>query len=158
VADENSILELSGLVPDRPKARLRWPENPDGLQVELAVREDFGIFDHAELERLRAELARLATKRAPTPDEKNRAADILDSLAERLVIGAPQEALDALPESAKEKVVESFFASFLSQEDSRALRLIREMNPETLTELGRLVNSSPDSSVSTAATPSSGGE
>lgn len=154
----DDTLTLSNLTPERPTANLAW-EKPDGelveLQVELAVREDFGVMEHAELERARMQYEILKAKGDDaTPAEKGRAEELLNKLARRLIIGGPDEAIPALHAGHKDTVVQRFF----SRSDAALLKTLQGLDERTLNELARLGNSSLDSSGSMAATQSSGGE
>lgn len=150
----DQTLELSALAPKRREVPLKWDDNPDGILVELAVRDDFGIFEHTELDRERVRFVGLKMKKDPTPAERATAKALLNQLARKLIIGGPDEAIAALPEGTKEQVVELFF----SESDSRLLSMLEKMEPETLAELSRLGNSALASSDSTEATPSNGDE
>ena len=151
------ILTLSTLHPTRPKVPLEW-QPPGGevehLEVELAVREDFGTFDHAELERKRMDLSMLMLKKDPTDAQRGTVKQLLNELARVLIIGGPDEAIRALPDAAKEDVVSRFF----SKSDSQLFGMLDKLDPATIQTLSRLGSSLPDSSGSTEAPPTSGDE
>jgi len=157
VADD-ATLSLSNLTPDRERIPMAW-RKPDGevieTEVELAVREDFGPLDHGELEhtRMRYELLKVKGDNA-TPAERGSAEDLLNKLAKRLIIGAPEGSIEDMHASHKDAVVQRFFA----RSDSALLKTLQGLDEKTLTELSRLGSSLHDSSGSTAATQSSGDE
>lgn len=150
----DDLLELSALTAERKQVPLRWPENPEGVMVELASRNDFGSFDHAELDRMRLEFAQLRLLKEPSEAQKNRAAQVLNDLVRRLIIGGPDEAIRALPDATKEDVAERFFGPG----DLRLLPMLQDLDEETMEKLVRLGMSSQDSKDSTEATPNAGDE
>lgn len=150
----DDLLELSSIAPKRKAVPLKWPENPEGEMVELAIPQDFGAVDHAELERDRIRMESLRMKKDLGPDLKGEIGMLLDRLARRLIIGGPDEAIKALPESTKLEVANRFF----SEQDSKLLRMAEGMDEETMQHLLRLGGFMPGSSDSTEATQSSGGE
>jgi hypothetical protein len=123
---------------------VRWPENPDGLIVELTVREDFGLLEYQRIARLADEADKLLEVDKPNSAQTKRITMILNELAGSLIRGAPPEAITQLPELVKKDVIDSFFA----KEQVRRL--------EAMGRAFNLGSSSPDSNGSTEATPSDG--
>lgn len=150
----DDILELSSIVPERKAVPLKWDANPEGVMVELAVSQDFGAIDLAELERDRIRMESLRVQKKTTKGEDREVKMLLDRITRRLIIGGPDKAVKALPDSVKLEVVNRFF----SEQDSRLLKIAEGMDEETMQTLLRLGGFSLDSKDSTGETPSSGGE
>lgn len=148
----DDILELNALAPERRTVPLKWPENPDGVMVELAVPSDFGTADHAQLERDRLRFQALRVREGLTPAEQNTMAALLDSLARRLIIGGPDEAVAALPASVKQEVADRFF----SPSESRLFDMVASMSAEQVEQLYRLGSSTQGAAGSTGDPPQSG--
>jgi hypothetical protein len=104
------ILELSALVPERPKARLRTEADPEGQIYELAAPADFGAVSLARVGRLISETEELwgAAKRSSAQDR--RLEKLLDQLASALVPEAPAESIAALPAFTKRALGVRFLA------------------------------------------------
>jgi hypothetical protein len=150
--EPQEILELSALAPERKQVPLKWPENPDGVMVELALPSDFGTADHAQLERDRIRFQALRVREDLSPAESNTMDALLDSMARRLIIGGPDEAVSALPSSVKQEVADRFFYP----SESKLLEVVANLPEDQLENLYRLASSSPGSAVSTEDRPRSG--
>lgn len=159
--DEQEILELSAIAPERRVLPLKWRESRPGAadvdmeeMVELAVPEDFGTIDHAELERDRIRSESLKHRDNLTASQRQEVEHLLDKLFRRLVIGGPDHALRQVPASTKQLVVDRFFAP----SESRLLGLIQTMPEDQILRLARLGGYTLDSSDFTEGTPNAGGE
>jgi hypothetical protein len=152
VDTEKDILELSALAPERKQVPLKWPENPDGVMVELALPSDFGTADHAQLERDRIKFQQLRVRENLSPAEANTMDVLLDSMARRLIIGGPDEAVAALPSAVKQEVADRFFYP----SESKLYDYVAQMPADQMERLYRLASSSPDSAGSTEDHPQSG--
>ena len=161
-SNEQGILELNAIAPERRRVPLKWrapgEQEPQEIMVELALPSDFGTIDHAELDRDRMSYELLRQEASLTEAQKDEAEFLLDKLVRRLVIGGPDEALKQLPTRTREAVVDDFFAGYTSPLLKLGMAVMEKADEATLARLVRLGQSSPGSSGSTAATPNSGAE
>lgn len=104
----NEILELSTIIPERPKANLKTPENPEGKSYELAVPEEFGAVALQEYGRLVNEMDDLWERKLTAP-QKVRLEKVLNALAVMLIPDAPLADLERLPAVTKRSLAIRFF-------------------------------------------------
>ena len=112
ISDEE-IIELSGIVPDRPKGRIRTME--DGAEkvteITLRVPQEFGA---AALHGLRLELEAadaLYTKKTKLdPTEEKQIERRFNQLAGRLIVGATPAEIATLPIQQRRGIGIRFFA------------------------------------------------
>ena len=104
----NEILELSTIVPERPTANLKTPDNPEGTNYTLAVPEEFGAVQLQRFGRLVNEMDTLWEKQLKPPQEK-RLEKVLNDLAAMLIPDAPRADLEELPATTKRTLAISFF-------------------------------------------------
>lgn len=103
------ILDLGGLAPERPLARIRTEANPEGDLYELLVPENLGAADLARLSRLFTDHDLLWEKARRTKAEDARLEGLLNRMAGTLVPDAPAEAVEALPALTKRGLAVRFF-------------------------------------------------
>jgi len=152
--DEQDILELSAIAPERRVLPLRWDEDGAAMEemVELAVPEDFGTIDHAELERDRIRMDSLRLRDNLTDEQRLEVSYLLGKLFRRLVIGGPDHALKLVPEATQQLVVDRFFAP----SQARLLAMLEQMDEAAILRLAQLGGFTPGSSGSTEATQNGG--
>lgn len=107
----DEILELSSLIPERPKACIKTDDDPGGTIYELAVPEDFGAAPLARISRCFAEHDKLWEKGRRTATEDKRLEKLLNDLAQRIIPDAPSSAIAALPALQKRMVAVRFFVA-----------------------------------------------
>jgi hypothetical protein len=146
----DEILELSALAPEHVKVTLRWEQpGEDGAPVqheqicELAERRDFGLLEFAHMSRMGEELDKIESSPKPSKAQEARYAKLIDELAAKLILGAPDAAIRQLPQVTKADVIQRFFVLATSERMEAVTRFL----PASLL---------PDSSDSTGATPEAG--
>lgn len=104
------VLELSALSNiDRPQARLKWDDCPEGELFDLLTPEDMNAIDMARLSRMFSDHDELWEKDSRTKAEDTKLVKLLDDLTAKLIIDAPAKAVKALPAVTKRGLAVRFF-------------------------------------------------
>lgn len=154
MSDEQNVLDLSAIAPERQKARLRTAKNPEGLRpdgtlYELRAPEEMSA---RELRSVGASISEMLTlwNSAKTKAEDAKIEKLLNGIACQVLHDAPVSAVRGLPAIVKRGVAMGFLArsSELAQES---------MGVETLMARALLLASSlHGSNGSTEETPEPG--
>lgn len=108
---EEQILELSALAPEREKARLRWPANPEGEVFELATPSDFGAVTLATMGRWITHAdALMSSEKALTAAQGKDLEKTLNKIAGKLILDAPADVIALLPAVDKRSLAMRFLA------------------------------------------------
>ncbi len=133
------LISLSTLAPERPTIVI------DSIPYELALPDDFGLKEQAQLRKLHRQIEPIQSKDDPSDDEISLMAQALDRLVGMLLPDLPESVRGKLRDGQKVAILRAF---------PLAARI--RMGAEPLPPNPTTVNSSPDSSVSMAAPPSNG--
>jgi hypothetical protein len=139
------VLELNALVEERPQARIKTPEDPEGTLYNLLVPEEIGTVDLARLSRLYVEHDELWEKETRSAAEDKRLEKLSLDLTQALIPDAPAASIKALGAVTKRGLAVRFFVS------------AGLASKEALGQLAsNLANSSQGSPASTEETPPAG--
>lgn len=116
---DNDVLELTAILPERQKARLRTNENPEGLrpdgsEYELVNAEEMSLVDIQSVSREFTQMEALWTG-ARGDTEQLELQLLLDGLACRLIDG-PGEEVVKLSAVTKRAVIMRFFVGLNSRQ------------------------------------------
>ena len=100
--NQKPLLELSTLVPDRPFFTI------DGKRYELAVLQDFGLVQLAQLQHLQDRIGTLQATTQPTSEEAEQLAATLDEAVTLLVRALPSEMRAKLTDRQKIEILQVF--------------------------------------------------
>lgn len=106
--EDELVLDLSELAPERPPFRLRWADKPEGEIFHLAVMGDFGIEEQQQLTRDGAEYDRLWNSPVLSAAEKVRLKQLLDLMFERVVHDVPPEVRNQIRDEHRSQIVLAF--------------------------------------------------
>jgi len=111
------ILELSTILPERRKIRIKTKDNPAGNLYELRERSEFSV---AEAQSLRVKALRLKELSSKTveleDDEKTDLANAVHFFARLVIVGVPEDVLWQLSDQQKMMVANLFTPTPAEQE------------------------------------------
>ncbi len=96
------LISLSTLAPERPTIAI------DGTPYELALPEDFGLKEQAQLRKLHRQIAPIQSKDDPTDDEIAIMAQALDRLVGLVLPGLPEAVRGKLRDAQKLAILQAF--------------------------------------------------
>lgn len=99
------LLDLSTLAPERPTVRI------DGAVYAMALPTDFGLVEHARLQRLQAKAAALQALTDPSDEDVADLARVVDDLAALVLPGLPAEVRARLGDMQRLAIVQAFRAA-----------------------------------------------
>lgn len=145
----NDVLELSGLTPERQRARLRTDENPDGLRPDGTFWEVRGP-EELTLRQTRDVMAKIMemqvlARSSSTDEDDARLRVIVNETAAELLVDAPAELIERLGDADKTGLAMGFFV--------RCGGIVNAAAGQAAIGLLGLANLSPGFNGSTEATP-----